>query len=453
MPRPCAWVDGILHQGVATIKSSRWIQRPRSPASNMARLLLFGGKGGVGKTTTSAATAVWLADSGLRVLLVSSDPAHSTSDSLSVELGSSPTPVDGVPGLFGLEMDPESKISSVLPKMGEMMNGMNGSGGLGGLGGLSMMLDPNAKEEMESVRDEVKTSDMVIPGLDEALAFDELLRHVEDPTWDVIVFDTAPTGHTLRFLSLPELIEAWSDRLIRMMRVSGGLRSMLFGRKESDSMKEELERFRRRVLHVRRVLSNEEITSFTLVTIPERMGINETLRAHESLQEYKLPVPNCLVNRVTPEFEHPFLAKRRMAELARVEELTSEMSDVNIAIMELLDDEVVGIAALRKVGAQLYGDVKTHPSDLGPHKVGKAIQHSIHRGMTREVMGEIERISLHYPGIDRDDLSLRSEDGVLFVGLNGREREVETSVPTKASRVKAKLEGDVLHLDVPLESE
>ena len=113
MPRPCAWVDGILHQGVATIKSSRWIQRPRSPASNMARLLLFGGKGGVGKTTTSAATAVWLADSGLRVLLVSSDPAHSTSDSLSVELGSSPTPVDGVPGLFGLEMDPESKISSV----------------------------------------------------------------------------------------------------------------------------------------------------------------------------------------------------------------------------------------------------------------------------------------------------------------------------------------------------
>ena len=151
----------------------------------MARLLLFGGKGGVGKTTTSAATAVWLADAGLRVLLVSSDPAHSTSDSLDVELESTPTPVEGVPGLFGLEMDPESKISSVLPKMGEMMNGMNGSGGLGGLGGLSMMLEPKAKEEMDAMRDEVKASDMVIPGLDEALAFDELLRHVEDPTWDL----------------------------------------------------------------------------------------------------------------------------------------------------------------------------------------------------------------------------------------------------------------------------
>ncbi|MDP6362683.1 MAG: ArsA family ATPase [Candidatus Poseidoniaceae archaeon] len=419
----------------------------------MARLLLFGGKGGVGKTTTSAATAVWLADAGLRVLLVSSDPAHSTSDSLDVELDSTPTPVEGVPGLFGLEMDPESKISSVLPKMGEMMNGMNGSGGLGGLGGLSMMLEPNAKEEMDAMRDEVKASDMVIPGLDEALAFDELLRHVEDPTWDVIVFDTAPTGHTLRFLSLPELIESWSDKIIRMMRVSGGLRSMLFGRKESDAMKEELERFRRRVLHVRRVLSNESITSFTLVTIPERMGINETLRAHASLTEYKLPVPNCLVNRLTPEFDHPFLAHRRAAELERVEELRTEMPEVNIATMELLDDEVVGIEALREVGIRLYGEVKTHPSDLGPHGIGTSLQHSIHRGMTRDIDGDIERISLHYPGIAREELSLRSEDGILYVGLNGREREVVTSVPTKASKVSAKLEGDVLHLDVPLDQD
>ena len=446
-------VIDALHQSVACWRAYRWIQRPRCPAGGMARLLLFGGKGGVGKTTTSAATAVWLADAGLRVLLVSSDPAHSTSDSLGVELGSEPTPVEGVDGLFGLEMDPESKVSSLLPKMGEMMNGMNGSGGLGGLGGLSMMLDPNAKEEMASVRDEVKTSDMVIPGLDEALAFDELLRHVEDPTWDVIVFDTAPTGHTLRFLSLPELIESWSDRLIRMMRVSGGLRSMLFGRKESDAMKEELERFRRRVLHVRRVLSNEEITSFTLVTIPERMGINETLRAHESLIEYNLPVPNCLVNRLTPEFDHPFLANRRTAELGRVAELESSMPDVNIATMELLDDEVVGIESLRNVGERLYGEIKEYPADLGPHIIGSALEHSIHRGMTRELIGDVERICLHYPGIDRDDLSLRSEEGVLYVGLNGREREVSTSVPTKASQVTAKLEGDVLQLDVPLKEE
>ncbi len=419
----------------------------------MARLLLFGGKGGVGKTTTSAATAVWLADSGLRVLLVSSDPAHSTSDSLGVEIGSEPTPIEGVDGLFGLEMDPESKISTLLPKLGEMMNNMGSGGGMGGLGSLSMMLEPNAKEEMAEMRSEVQTSDMVIPGLDEALAFDELLRHVEDPTWDVIVFDTAPTGHTLRFLSLPELIESWSDRLIRMMRVSGGIRSMIFGRKESESMKEELERFRRRVLHVRRVLSNEEITSFTLVTIPERMGINETLRAHESLSEYKLPVPSCLVNRVTPEFDHPFLSNRREAELERIEELKGQLENVEIATMELMDTEVVGLDRLRDVGIRLYGEVKIIDDSLGPHPIGKVLKHSIHRGMKREIIGDVERIFLHYPGINRDELSLRSNEGILYVGLNGREREIKTQIPTKASRVTAKLENDVLRLDVPLTEE
>ena len=367
-----------------------------------------------------------------------------------MEIGSVPTPIEGVDGLFGLEMDPESKISSVLPKLGDMMNSMGSGGGMGGLGTLSMMLDPNAKQEIDEMRSEVQTSEMVIPGLDEALAFDELLRHVEDPTWDVIVFDTAPTGHTLRFLSLPELIESWSDRIIRMMRVSGGLRSMLFGRKESESMKEELERFRRRVLHVRLVLSNKDITSFTLVTIPERMGINETLRAHTSLCEYELPVPNCLVNRVTPEFDHPFLMNRRIAELSRIEELSTELEDVEIATMELLDDEVVGIEQLRAVGVRLYGEVNELDDTLGPHDVGSALKHSIHRGMKREMHDEFERIYLHYPGIKRDELSLRSDDGILYVGLNGREREIQTSVPTKASLVSAKLEDDVLRLDIPL---
>ena len=111
----------------------------------MARLLLFGGKGGVGKTTTSASTAVWLADSGLKVLLVSSDPAHSTSDSLGVELSSEPTPVEGVPGLFGLELNP--KEDDLYAEIGESLSGMSSSpfASLGGLGG---MFDQSAKDEI-----------------------------------------------------------------------------------------------------------------------------------------------------------------------------------------------------------------------------------------------------------------------------------------------------------------
>ena len=416
----------------------------------MARLLLFGGKGGVGKTTTSTATAIHLADCGLRVLLVSSDPAHSTSDSLGVDIGTEPTPVQGVEGLYGLEMDPESKLSNLLPKLGNMVDGMNSGGGLGGLGGLGMMLDPSAKQELDEIKSDVKTSDMILPGLDEALAFDELLKHVEDPNWDVIVFDTAPTGHTLRFLSLPEIIESWSGRLIRLMRVSGGIRSMLFGRKESEEMKQELERFRNRVLHVRRVLSDSQLTSFTLVTIPEKMGVNETVRAYNSLVDYQLPVSACIVNRVTPQFDHPFLQNRREAEQNRITELKDKLTSVEVSSMELLDQEVVGIDSLRLVAEKLYGLPEKLPADLGPHEVGGMVKHSIHRGIYREISDEYELIFLHFPGIKRDDLSLRSDDGVLFVGLNGREREISTSVPVKASQVGAKLEGDILRLNIPL---
>ncbi len=92
----------------------------------MARLLLFGGKGGVGKTTTSTSTAVGLADSGLKVLLVSSDPAHSTSDSLGVQLGPEPTKVEGVEGLWGLELDPEARISDHIPKLTESLGPLMG---------------------------------------------------------------------------------------------------------------------------------------------------------------------------------------------------------------------------------------------------------------------------------------------------------------------------------------
>ena len=417
----------------------------------MARLLLFGGKGGVGKTTTSCATAVWLADAGLKVLLVSSDPAHSTSDSLDVKLGTTPTEVEGVPGLFGLEMDPEAKISNLLPKVGEAMNKM-GSGGMGGLGGLGMMLDPTAKDELDDLKSDIKTADMILPGLDEALAFDELLKHMENPTWDVVVFDTAPTGHTLRFLSLPELIEAWSGRLLRLMRVSGGLRSMLFGRKESDAMKDELERFRRRVLHVRRVLSDPLTSSFTLVTIPERMGVNETLRAHESLVDYQLPIGGCLVNRITPEFDHPFLQQRREQELGRIAELEEALEGVNVGRLELADQEIVGVDALRSVGHLLYGEVKTIETTIGPHGIGQVLFHEVHRGMVTTMDDEFERIQLHFPGLERSDLSLRSEEGVLFVGVNGREQAIPTETHVKSSLVKASLEGDVLSLLVPRDS-
>jgi len=405
----------------------------------MARLLLFGGKGGVGKTTTACATAVWLADSGFRTLLVSSDPAHSTSDSLDYPLGSEPTPVIGVENLFGLELDPEGKLQALMPKMGDAL-----SGG----GGLASMLGSEVKEEIGSIQDETTTAEMLFPGLDEAFAFDELLKHLEDPSWDVIVFDTAPTGHTLRFLALPEIIEAWADRLIRLHRVTGGIRSMLFGKKEGEAMRTEMERFRKRVIHVRRILSDENLTRFTLVTIPESMGVSETVRARMALAEFGIPVGGVVVNRVTPDIDHEFLSGRREVEFSRISQLSSEL-ELPLTIVELMNTDVQGFELLRTIGSHLFGTPANPGEGIGPFEIGTELNLMVHRGKwSNDVNGE-RIIQLHMPGISRDDLSLRSEKGILLVGVNGREHEVDCGRPVKASEIGARLDDEILNLTVP----
>ena len=387
----------------------------------MARLLLFGGKGGVGKTTTSTSTAVGLADSGLKVLLVSSDPAHSTSDSLGVQLGPVPTEVEGVPGLWGLELDPEARISDHIPKLTESLGPM--------LGGQ----DP-----------ELNASEMVLPGLDEAMAFDELLKHLENPDWDVIVFDTAPTGHTLRFLALPEIIEKWADKIIRMHRLTGGIRALMFGAKEGEKMREELEKFRRRVLHVRRILCNPEVTRFTLVTIPEKMGVNETIRAHQSLSEFNLPVTGCVINRMTPDLDHSFIQTRRENERKNVSELKAALPNLILHEVELKDSDIHGIDALREISNELHGDFGVSDG-LGPFEIGIGLE--VHRG----TWSEGDDVYLHLPGIVREDLSLRSESGTVYVGINSREHPVPFDRPAKASQVQAKLEDEILKLTFPPE--
>ena len=387
----------------------------------MARLLLFGGKGGVGKTTTSTSTAVGLADAGLKVLLVSSDPAHSTSDSLGVQLNSSPMEVKGVPGLWGLELDPEARISDHIPKLTESLGPL--------MGGES--LDMNASE-------------MVLPGLDEAMAFDELLKHLENPDWDVIVFDTAPTGHTLRFLALPEIIEKWADKIIKMHRVTGGIRAMMFGAKDGEKMKNELDKFRRRVLHVRRILCNPDVTRFTLVTIPEKMGVNETVRAHQALAEFNLPVSGCVINRMTPDLEHEFIQTRRINEKSNIESLKSQLPDLHLHEVELKETDIHGLESLREMSNELHGSISVGDG-LGPFTVGLGLD--VHRG----TWSEGDDVLLHLPGIVREDLSLRSEGGTVLVGINEREHPVPFSRPAKASEVNAKLENEVLRLTFPSE--
>jgi arsenite-transporting ATPase len=186
-----------------------------------------------------------------------------------------------------------------------------------------------------------------------------------------------------------------------------------------------------------------------LVTIPERMGVNETLRANEALQHHGLPVTGCVVNRVTPEFDHPFLQRRRSEELGRIEELSAALGGHAPVSVPLMETEVHGLEGLRELAKVLYGVVEAIPEGIGPHPMGSPLHHEVHRSMVVGHEGSEETIQLHLPGLAREDLSLRSEDGRLLVGVNGHERHVPTSAAVKASSVVARFRGEVLHLTVP----
>src|SRR5512137_1609247 len=171
-----------------------------------SHFILFGGKGGVGKTSSAACSALWAAENTSKsVLIVSTDPAHSLGDSLGLQLEpGTVTPVPGTEKLFALEISPSKAFKEAQEKMG-------GAGGLdmamgGGMEGMNIPL----------LGDLGDLSGMSPPGADEAMAFGTVLEFLEDSEYDLVIFDTAPTGHTLRLLSLPELLSSWMGKLITL---------------------------------------------------------------------------------------------------------------------------------------------------------------------------------------------------------------------------------------------
>ena len=336
------------------------------PEAGMSRLLLFGGKGGVGKTSCATSTSIWLADCGFKVLLVSSDPAHSTSDSLDVQLSDEPSPVEGVDGLQAFELDPESRMNELLPRLSESLQG-----GLGGR--LEAFLGAQASAEFAEGVSNVDAAELLLPGLDEALAIDRLLTHLEDPEFDIVIFDTAPTGHTLRFLSLPELLEGWSARIARMIRASGGLKTLLLGRKQEAAIRDELDRFSERVGRARSILSDPLHTGFVLVTIPEKMAVDETVRAAEALSGYGINVEAVIINRVTPDFDHPFLIHRREVEQGHVQKLRSHFGNLAVAEVPLEAGDVHGLNSLREMGERLHGPPEDASARSGEFFLGLQI--------------------------------------------------------------------------------
>ena len=308
------------------------------------RILFFGGKGGVGKTTCATAFALLASEAGQRTLLVSTDPAHSTGDILETELGPSERRI--TEHLWALEIDSEKAAAEYIDRVRIH---------------LLRVAPEHLRAEMERQVEIARVS----PGAEEAALFDrvaELVLTVHDQ-YDLVVFDTAPTGHTLRLLTLPELLQAWIDGLLerrkRVNELSTMWRQMTVGGSPDEETTDPVEKIltarRRKFFQMRELLLSPGETAFVFVLLAERLPILETAKAVDMLRRFKVPVGGLVVNRILPESSggHPFLAARKEQEQRYMIEIEETFPDLPRIELPLLPHDVVGPDALQEIVGHL----------------------------------------------------------------------------------------------------
>ena len=289
----------------------------------MARHLFFSGKGGVGKTSLASATAVRLADAGQRTLLVTTDPASNLADVFEQEIGPSPRPIATVPGLDAQEIDAEAAARTYRDKALTPLRGL-------------------LPEEMLRTVEEQMSGPCTV----EIAGFDEFIACMLDGHYDRVVFDTAPTGHTLRLLGLPA---AWSVHIEDSARGSG--QTCIGPVDQLQTSKEQYDEAMRR-------LRDGEDTVFVFVSQPERTAVQETLRASRELETLGISNQRLYINGVIPEdaAAHPFFRSRREMQRAAIGELVTRFPGAADEV-PLLEDEVKGVPMLRELGKWVRFDV------------------------------------------------------------------------------------------------
>lgn len=315
------------------------------------RIVFFGGKGGVGKTTVSAALAVVAADSGKKVLLVSTDPAHNLGHLFNRTVGAAPVKL--APGLDGLELDPEQTVNQHLDEVTRALRKL-----------MPAHLSGEVDKHMALSRD--------APGMQEAAMLERIAEVVEQAAdYDLIVFDTAPSGHTARLMALPEMMSAWTEGLIKRRdkadRFSAVLNSLnqdssvgdkMLGDDSDDSAADRESRIRRllnrrkqRFAGLRDALSNQNQTGFVIVLAAERLPVLETIELYAQLRRANVDVAGLVVNKRLPEGMQGFLADRREQEDIHLSMLEQKLAHLPRQDLQLAAHDVLGVEALRRFAA------------------------------------------------------------------------------------------------------
>lgn len=294
------------------------------------RFVFVGGKGGVGKTTTSASLALAMAADREKVLLISTDPAHNLADAFNQQLGSEPTLIHQTSNLWAMEIDSRDTLSR---------NDFSAS----------ISATPQNASFFSDLLSQV-------PGIDEAIAVMSLIKLSKEKNYDLVVFDTAPTGHTLKLIGYPAIFEKFLEKVLSFKDKLGVLTSLM-GKEAEESLNKVADRaaeLREDAQSLLSVLKDNELTTFVAVCIPEFLSVYETERLIQELATKDIDVSNIVVNQIVfPEDECKKCHARYKMQHKYINQITQLYEDFNICMMPMADEEVRGLDRLKKYSDNL----------------------------------------------------------------------------------------------------
>jgi arsenite-transporting ATPase len=361
------------------------------------RIILVTGKGGVGKTTVSAATAIKSADLGYSTLVMSTDPAHSLADAFDVPLGDSPTQV--IPNLEAQQIDSQQRLEESWGEVRDHLTELFDWSGLKGI-------------EAEELT--------VFPGMDELFSLATVRDHSRSGEYDVIIVDCAPTAETLRLLSLPEVMSWYMDKMFPISRKVAKVVRPVISRVSTIPFADEavfdaVSRFYDRLDGIREILSDTEVTTARLVMNPEKMVISEARRTYTYLGLFGYSVDSAIVNRILPgDVSDPYFDRWREIQKAHMADIEEGFTGTDVRRLRLFEEEMVGVDLLRVVADELFGD--TDPTEKLSEGQALRIEES-------DESGDVELI-MQVPFAERGDIDLMRHADEVFVTVGSYRRSL-----------------------------
>jgi len=356
------------------------------------RIILYLGKGGVGKTTISAATAVRSALLGKRTLVVSTDLAHSLADCLTVPLTSEPKEV--MTNLWAQEVNVLDEMRHSWSKVQDSMSKVLRKQGL----------DAVMAEELA-----------LVPGMDEIVSLMNIYRNARDGNFDVVVIDAAPTGETVRLLSMPDTFQWYAGRLTQLQ--SGPLnlaRPLLKAVLPSTDVLQSLQTLSERVKTLRAVLGNPEISSYRPVVNPERMVIKEALRAETYLSLFGYPIDSVVCNRVLPpgDYQDAFMKDMYSTQEKLRQQIHHTFAPLTIWESPYHSREILGIEQLGKLAKSIFGE--QDPTQI------------FYKGAVQEVLrqGNTYILRLPLPHVEMNKVIMTKRGDEMIVEIGNFKRDI-----------------------------